>query len=165
MGTSRCPKPERIPDPGSDLYLEKQFLFLFSALLRCNRYKMFCMFKLYTWFATCIYYKMITIRTVNTFIVSLNNNFFWMGTFKILANFNSLSNFQVYSYSIIAMVTILNIRSLELIHFITGSWCSSTMASAHGFGFYEHVNNMNFQIHEHKIFPIIHSFYHFFHVS
>ena len=71
------------------------------------------------WFNTLIYCKIITtIVLANTSIMSHNYHFFFVvRTFKIY----SLSNFQVYSIVLLPIITMLYIRSPEIIHVIIGS--------------------------------------------
>ena len=69
------------------------------------------------WFDTHVCCEEIaTVELVNTFITSHNCHlFFVVGTFKVY----SLSNFQIYNTVLWTIITMLYIRSLELIHFIT----------------------------------------------
>ena len=83
-----------------------------------------------SWFETLINWKMITIIVLaNTSNMSHNYHFFFCGeTFKIC----SVSNFQVYNIVLLTTITILYIRSSELIHLITGSLYPFTNISPPG---------------------------------
>lgn len=66
-----------------------------------------------------LYYNMITfIALANTFIMSGNYFIFLEGTIK----FQSLSSFKVYNTVLLAVITMLCVRSQRLIFLLVGSW-------------------------------------------
>ena len=80
------------------------------------------------WFDTCIYCKIFTtIRLVNTFFTSHNHHLIAVMV-RTLKQY-SHSNFQVYRTVSLTNITMLCIRSLEIIHLVSASLCPWTYLS------------------------------------